>query len=198
MSDTNISDEAVEDATGKDWETWFELLDEWGAKEAGHSTTAAHLFEAYDLSGWWSQMIAVNYERARGLRDVGEMPDGYQMGKRKTFAPDVDAAWDVVTSDEGMKRWLGDAVSLEPGVTFELDDGTIGEIRVVEPHSHVRLVWKPPQWDSASTLQVRVLEAKSGRGTISFHHERLPDASARDAMKEHWGSVLDDLAELTD
>lgn len=29
MSDTDISDEAVEEATGKVWKEWFSLLDDW-------------------------------------------------------------------------------------------------------------------------------------------------------------------------
>lgn len=198
MSDTNISDEAVEKATGKAWKAWFEVLDGWKADEKGHKATAAYLSEEHDLSGWWSQMVTVQYERERGLREVGETTRGYQMGTQKTFLPDREAAWALITSPEGIATWLGDGAPerLVEGESYELDDGTTGEIRVVTEQSHVRLTWQPSGWSDASTLQVRSNEAGSGRGTVQFHHENLPDADTRDEMKTHWRCVLKKLAAL--
>jgi uncharacterized protein YndB with AHSA1/START domain len=192
MSEREISDDAVSDATGAGWEAWFRRLDEWGAAEKGHKATAAHLADEYDLSGWWSQSVTVEYERERGLREVGETEQGFQMGARKTFLPDAEAAWELITSAEGLQTWLGEGAptSLEEGDTGELDDGTTYEIRVVEPGSHVRLRWHPPKWDDYSTVQVRAIESSSGRGCVAIHHEQLPSQDARKQMKKHWRSVL--------
>lgn len=196
MSDTNISDEAVQNATGRVWEEWFEVLDNWGAADKGHKVTAKHLADKHGLTGWWSQMVTVQYERERGLREVGETTRGYQMGAQKTFLPDPKAAWEFITSPEALEIWLGAGApsELEEGRTYELEDGTCGEIRVVTEHSHVRLTWHPDGWAEATTLQVRANESSSGRGTVAFHHENLPDADKRDQMKKHWRNVLKVLA----
>lgn len=47
-----ISNEAVLAKTGKGWEEWFRILDEWGMKEKGHTATAKHLREGYGLRRW--------------------------------------------------------------------------------------------------------------------------------------------------
>lgn len=99
---------------------------------------------------------------------------------------------------EGVAVWLGEGgpETLVEGEDYELSDGTTGEIRVVEPGSHVRMTWKPVNWDHPSTLQVRAMEASSGRGTISFHQEKVPDDRARQSMKAYWKEKLRELQEI--
>src|SRR5437660_241351 len=71
-----MSDEAVQSKTGKNWSRWFKHLDAAGAKKMTHQEIAAHLTEKHDVRPWWTQMIAVTYEQARGLRQVHEKPEG--------------------------------------------------------------------------------------------------------------------------
>lgn len=198
MSDTDISEKAVRDATGRGWRGWWKILDAWGAPEHSHAQIARFLAHEHGLSGWWSQMVTVQYEREHGMREIGEAATGFQMGAQKTFLPDAASAWELLSSSEGIATWLGPGApgELVEAETFRLEDGTTGEIRVVSPGSHMRLTWQPPEWPKPSTLQVRAAEASSGRGTISFHHEQLPDARAREAMIERWKAVLKALADL--
>jgi hypothetical protein len=65
---TGIKDATVLSKTGKNWRAWFDLLDEWGAAGKRHKAAAQHLEARHGLSAWWSQMVTVAYERARGLR----------------------------------------------------------------------------------------------------------------------------------
>jgi Domain of unknown function (DUF4287) len=64
-----IGDDAVRRRTGKGWEEWLALLDEWGAKDKGHTACARHLREAHGISPWWAQAVTVRYEYERGLRE---------------------------------------------------------------------------------------------------------------------------------
>ena len=64
----SMSDAAVKAKTGKDWNAWFALMDKAGANKLTHKDIAALLHETYKVPGWWSQMVTVEYERARGLR----------------------------------------------------------------------------------------------------------------------------------
>lgn len=63
-----ISDEAVQEATGKSWQQWFVLLDGWGARRKGHSESARHLRQTYKTGSWWAQAVTIRYEYERGLR----------------------------------------------------------------------------------------------------------------------------------
>ena len=65
----SMSDEAVESKTGKTWSRWFKHLDAAGAKKMTHQEIVAHLHDQHQVRPWWTQMITVTYEQARGLRD---------------------------------------------------------------------------------------------------------------------------------
>ncbi len=67
-----VSDEVIRERTGRGWEEWFELLDDWGASERTHTETARWLREAQEVDGWSSQAVTVSYERARMGRAVGQ------------------------------------------------------------------------------------------------------------------------------
>jgi Activator of Hsp90 ATPase homolog 1-like protein len=71
-----ITSDTVREATGRGWQEWFETLDEAGAKEWDHKGIVAHLeHERPEASSWWRQSITVAYERARGMRAVGQTAD---------------------------------------------------------------------------------------------------------------------------
>ena len=116
---------------------------------------------------------------------------GWQAGVRRTFPVAAEVAWELLTSDEGQRLWLGGPVTLERGASYTLPDGTTGEVRAVSDR-HVRLTWAPPGWAGESTIQLRVAPAASG-ATVALHHERLADAQERERSLEHWRGVLDAL-----
>jgi len=194
MPDT--SEQAVSAATGRGWEEWFRLLDDWGARTKGHAATARHLAAEHGLSGWWSQEVTVMYERSRGLRVEGQAAGGFQVGVRRTVELSPEASWSALTSARGLRIWLGEGAPehLEQGADYALADGSHGQVRVVRPGSHLRITWQPPGWERASTIQVRVVSASKGRAALSFHHEKLPDAEAREAMRARWKAALSALS----
>ena len=63
-----LSDDSVRRRTGKGWQEWLKLLDEWGAEQREHSERARYLQEAHGVSPWWAQAVTVRYEYERGLR----------------------------------------------------------------------------------------------------------------------------------
>jgi len=84
MKTAGISDSAVFKATGRTWAEWIRLLDRAGARKMVHRDIAAHLHRREKLSSWWSQMVTVGYEQARGMRRAGEKPAGFDVSKSKT------------------------------------------------------------------------------------------------------------------
>ncbi|MGH2713261.1 MAG: hypothetical protein ACRDM7_05130 [Thermoleophilaceae bacterium] len=73
------SDDAIRQRTGRGWEEWFDLLDDWGAAERAHHEISRWVADQLGVEplAWNAQAVAVSYERARGGRAVGERGDGF-------------------------------------------------------------------------------------------------------------------------
>src|SRR3954471_10983140 len=101
-----MSDEAVEAKTGKNWSRWFKHLDAAGAKKMTHQEIVAHLRDKHDVRAWWQQMVAVTYEQSRGLREVNEKPNGYEISVSRTMTTPVSRAFKAWTDEKTRKKWL--------------------------------------------------------------------------------------------
>ncbi len=131
-------------------------------------------------------------------KPVGITKDaGWQIGARRTFPIELETAWRLLVSPEGLQTWLGAPTGQfqEKGGRYELADGTSGEIRVYKPNSHLRLTWHPPGWPRPATIQVRVIP--SGEKTvIAFHQEQMPGPEARETRRTFFKNALDALGDL--
>ena len=197
-----ISSEAVREATGRAWNEWLEALDAAGAADWGHRDIVAYLEREHRqaTSGWWRQSIAVAYERARGKRVVGETAGaGFQVGVQRSVAATAAEAWELLTARPEL--WLGEGASIvfEAGERYEVPSGdglpgARGEVRVVKPRYRLRMTWQPEGWRAPATLQLTLQTTGSGKTAIHVHLEKLPDAEAREAMRERWRETLEQVA----
>lgn len=114
---------------------------------------------------------------------------GWEMGVRRTTPVPLPLVWQFLMG-RGLPLWLG-VESLEPvkGTAYTTPDGITGYVRSYNDRENIRLSWKPADWPQESTLQVRVLQARSGT-TIAIHQERLASKEIRTQMIEHWRQVL--------
>ena len=122
---------------------------------------------------------------------------GWEIGVRRTFPIGTDKAWKLLMTQPGLGLWLGKGVEpgFKKGDSYETADGTGGEIRSYSEGSLIRMTWQPRGQPMPSTLQIRVMPAKTG-ATISIHHEKLENGETRKAMRDHWTAVLDKLGKL--
>lgn len=126
---------------------------------------------------------------------VGKTKDvGWQIGVRRTLPITHSQAWDLITSPKGIEIWLASDANMElsEGETFELADGTIGEVRVLHPYSHLRMTWHPVDWPRPSTMQIRVIP-HNGKTVVAFHQEHLPGPEAREERHAFFTLALDRL-----
>src|SRR5512133_734709 len=121
---------------------------------------------------------------------------GFEFGLRRTFTIQLSRAWQFLTSEEGIRLWLGEVKGfrLEKGCAYQSTDGATGTVRVVNQGVNLRLTWQPLEWAKPSTIQVRVIPA-GDKTTISFHQENLPDAESRELMRQRWESVMSKIEE---
>ena len=172
-----MSDEAIRRKTGRGWEEWFDLLDEWGAAERPHKEIARWVAEAHGIDGWGAQAVTVIYERARGLRAVGERPDGFAATASKTVAVPVGRLYDAVVKQSLRKRWL--------------PDGELRERTATKPKS-ARF-----DWGDGETRVIFGFEPKGeAKSAVALQHERLADAADAERMKAFWRDRVAALKEV--
>ncbi len=116
MYTPKTSDEAVKKATGKDWGSWFTILDKAGAKKMQHKDIVVWVFEHHlgkgkpesnvaTSEGWWSQMVTVEYERSRGIRKVNQNVSGFLVGIHKTLTmspQQFEKAWQQILRNKAV------------------------------------------------------------------------------------------------
>lgn len=197
---SRVSSASVRAETGRGWVQWVEVLDVAGAVAWDHKETVAYLEREHsEVSSWWRQSITVGYEQYRGKRVVGQTADaGFQIGVRRSIAATAMEAWELIISRPEL--WLGEgaSVTFTKGATYDVPAGhreprATGEIRVVKPGDRLRMTWHPEGRSAPATLQLTLSETGSGRTAITAHLEKLPDAGARDEMRERWTAALERL-----
>ena len=94
------------EATGHGWDHWFAALDEWGAREQSHTQIARWLRDEHGVPGWYSQSISVSYERARGMRAVGEGVNGFTVSVSRTVDATAEELFAAFDDSDARERWL--------------------------------------------------------------------------------------------
>lgn len=166
-----ISDAAVEKATGKTWAEWLKSLDAAGAKQMSHREIAAFLHDQQKCSPWWSQMITVGYEQARGRREKHQKPAGYSISASKTITVPVAQLFAACSDPKSRRRWLG-AHRLA--------------VHKTTANKSIRATWG----DGATSLEVNFYIKAENKTQITVQHNKLSDAKAAQQMKIFWRDVL--------
>jgi uncharacterized protein YndB with AHSA1/START domain len=170
-----MSDEAVESKTGKTWSRWFKHLDAAGGKKMTHQEIVAHLHDKHGVRPWWTQMVAVTYEQARGLREVHEKPSGYEISVSRTVDAPVSKAFKAWTDDTMRKKWLPDEFT----------------VRKSTANKTLRI-----NWADGTDLVVAFYPKGEGKSQVVTQHAKLKDAKASAKMKVFWAKALDRLKEV--
>src|SRR5689334_22384135 len=101
------SEQAVLEATGWDRKQWFRVLDAWGAVTRTHRDIAAWLMSDRGIENWWAQTLTVDYERARGLRQLGSKRDGnFSVTASVTVEVSAKRAFEAFVEAKVRQRWL--------------------------------------------------------------------------------------------
>jgi hypothetical protein len=170
-----MSDEAVKAKTGRDWAQWTRLLDREGAASMAHREIVACLRKEGVLN-WWTQMIAVGYERIRGLREIRQQRDGsYEAGKSKTIAVPAAKAYHAFTHAPTRERWLPAGVKIRTSVRDR----------------SVRMTWV-----DGSSVEAYFVRKSAAKTQVAVQHRKLPDRAAIEKAKTYWSERLAALTEL--
>ena len=171
-----MSDAAIEEKTGCDWERWVTALDYARAYDLSHREIARLVKEKYDTPSWWTQMVTVGYERIKGLRERGQQRSGtFTMNRSRTFDVDVTTLYDAWADGRRRRRWLG-----ETGV----------KVRTATAPKSMRL-----QMRDGAIVAVGFYPKGKDKSSVALEQARLPDRETMDRLKQRWSERLDALGE---
>ena len=169
-----VGNEAVMKATGKAWEDWLKVLDKAGALQMPHKQIAETVYGKFGVPGWWSQMVAVGYEQARGLRELHQKADGFSASASKTFQANLERLY-VAWHDPRLREvWL-------PGAPLQVRKSTDGK--------SLRITWTLGN----SNVDVNFFSKGPDKSVVQVEHSKLSNAEAVAAQKAYWSSGLERL-----
>jgi hypothetical protein len=102
----SIADSQVAAKTGKNWHDWFRILDNASAVTLSHTEIAAILTDVHGVPSWWRQMIAVEYERARGLRVRHQTARGFSVSVSLSAAVSVSDLYQATANSSARVKWF--------------------------------------------------------------------------------------------
>jgi hypothetical protein len=173
----SFSDAAVLKATGKNWSQWFAILDKAGARKMAHPEIAQLLGTKYKCRSWWRQMVTVEYERARGLRQKYETSSGFHAGRSITLGVPLGKVFDAWQDSSARRRWLKD-----PDFT----------VRKAIVNKSMRITWG----DGTTNVEAMFYSKGPRKSLLTVDVTRLANAKGVAQWKSYWGDALARLKSL--
>jgi hypothetical protein len=173
----SISSDAVQARTGHGWQIWFSRLDQAGADKLEHKAIAKLLVQKFSAPRWWNQMIAVEYERARGLRSINQQASGYTLNASRTLEVSLSKLYKAIVDEKARAQWFPD-----------------GEITISSKTTNkcVRGSWN----DGPTRLEINVCAKGPGKSQVTIQHSKFATARVMEPMRTKWKAALDRLEQM--
>jgi hypothetical protein len=171
----STSDAAVKAKTGRDWVGWFGMLDAAEATKLTHRDRVNLLSANRGVTPWWRQMIAVEYERARGLRDRHQTASGYSVAITKTLATSLPTLYSAAAETRKRNRWF------PPG---EFVSSTLTQDK------YIRGSWR------GARLEIGFYAKGAAKAQIAVQVNKLTRKADVERERAAWKSALSRLQEM--
>lgn len=172
----SVANAAVKAKTGKDWAGWFEALDKAGAAKLDHKGIVAILTRKHGLPGWWCQNVAVEYERARGLRERHETASGFSVAVSKTLTATLPHLYQATASARQRRQWF-------PKGAFE-------------PSSHTKDKYFRGAWNKNARLEIGFYARGAGKAQIALQIRKLARKGDVEIERKAWKAAVVKLQEM--
>jgi hypothetical protein len=174
----SISNAAVRARTGKDWAGWFGALDRAGARNLPHREIAQILSSRHRVPAWWSQMVAVEYERARGLRERHQATDGFSIAISRTLSTRLPHLYEVTARAGERRKWF-------PKGAFE-------------PSSHTKDKYLRGRWKQGARVDIGFYARGAGKSQIAVQVSRRAKKADVEPTRARWRAALTKLQHVLD
>jgi hypothetical protein len=166
-----VSSDKVKEQTGFGWAEWVEKLDGEQAFEKDHKAIAELVAEKYAVRPWWSQMVAVGYEQAKGLRVKYQTTGGFQISASRTFTSAVEKVF--AAFDNQLAAWYN-------GPDFTITTSNLNK--------NIRGKFK-----DGTVFAIGFNKTPTGKTQVAIGHEKLETATAGEQARNQWRQQLDRL-----
>jgi len=173
-----MSDLAVIAKTGKSWNQWFGTLDKAGAAKLDHKAITKLLAETRQIGPWWQQMVAVEYERARGLRAKNQSGGGFSVSVTKTLPCELAELYAATADARKRRRWF-------PAGSLEISSLT--------ENKYFRA-----KWNGEARLEINFYSKAGGKAQINVQVNKLAKKSDVEHQRAVWKKALVKLQVLLD
>ena len=172
-----MTDDGIRAKTGKGWEEWFAALDKAGAAKLDHRGITDLLDKKWEPGPWWGQMIAVSYERARGIRAMNQKCDGeFSVSVTKVMPVGLAELFAAATDPKLRARWF------PPG-------------RFEETSKTANKYWRG-KWKKDGRLEVGFYAKGPGKAQIALQSNKLSGPAAVETERAAWKKALEKLQAL--
>jgi hypothetical protein len=161
-TEPSISDAAVKAKTGKDWAAWLDVLDSAGIVRI--------LSEKHGVPSWWRQMIAVEYERARGLRVRHQTASGFSVAISKTIPTSLSRLYAATANSVQRRQWF-------PKGAFELSSQTKDK-------------YFRGSWNQSARLEIGFFAKVQDKAQIAVQVSKLAKQADVELEREAWKAAL--------
>lgn len=169
-----VKDATLIQKTGKDWASWFKILDKGKAHKLPHNQIAELLHHKHKVPEWWCQMVTVGYEQEKGLRVVGQDCNGvFKTSKSATIAASAKQIYELWADEKKRLGWLNCKL----------------EQRKCTPYKTLRF-----GVTGGSAMEVRLTPKGADKTQVVVDHSKLKDAKEVARMKSYWEKALTALA----
>jgi uncharacterized protein YndB with AHSA1/START domain len=135
------------------------------------------LSRKFAVPDWWSQMVTVGYEQARGLRAVQQTSSGFAANASRTVGTSLDKLYNAWNDPVMRARWLLDAPV---------------EVRKCTDGKSIRMTWTA----GGSNVDVGFYNKGVDKSMVAVQHGKLGSASDVKRQKAFWGEALERLKAL--
>ena len=175
VAEPEMSDEAIRAGTGKGWDEWCDLIDQFPGRTEGHTAIAEHIRNEHGVGDWWCQGVTVGYERITGLRLPYQMADGtFTANKSRTVTIDAENLRRLLLDDD-------ERAHLFPGVPTELNSRPTAKA--------IRVAIGP------GIAMFSLEDRGGGRSKVTVAHTGLPAYDDVEEWKFYWADWLDAIDE---
>jgi hypothetical protein len=173
----SIGEDKVKAATGRGWMGWFVILTNMKATELPHKEVAKRLKDKHGAPSWWSQMIAVEYERARGGRKKNEREGGtFAVNVTKVMPVNLAKLFAAATSEKTRKDWFPPGAFAETSKTKDK-------------------YWRG-KWKKDRKLEFGFYAKGEGKSQIALEIRQLPTEADVEKERAAWKKAMEKLATL--
>ncbi len=171
-----MTDAGIKTRTGKDWDQWFAALDKAGAAGLDHKGIVGVLHGKMKVGPWWGQMIAVSYERARGIRAMNQKCDGeFSVSVSKTLPVDLSMLYEAVADEKQRAKWF-------PKGALKVSSQT--------KDKYFRGAWGT----KGARLEIGFYAKGDGKAQIALQVNKLAGPDAVESERATWKKAMEKLA----